>query len=169
MEQQLSISESEWRVMKIVWSNSPQTLPEILDRLKETGWSKTTIQTYLARLVKKGALTTKRQGKGYLYYPAVSESECQLAESRSFLSRVYDGSLSKMVMGFVKNGNLSSDELHELKSLIEQQEKNRCRYSVTFSMRLFLCLPLAVYFVFYLFLSITSCVVRCRYGFRFAV
>ena len=25
MEQQLSISESEWRVMKIVWSNSPQT------------------------------------------------------------------------------------------------------------------------------------------------
>ena len=109
--------------MKIVWSNSPQTLPEILDRLKETGWSKTTIQTYLARLVKKGALTTKRPGKGYLYYPAVSESECQLAESRSFLSRVYDGSLSKMVMGFVKNGNLSSDELHELKSLIEQQEK----------------------------------------------
>ena len=112
MGQQLSISESEWQVMKIVWSNSPQTLPEILDKLKD-----------LARLVKKGALTTKRQGKGYLYYPAVSESDCQLAESRSFLSRVYDGSLSKMVMGFVKNGNLSSDELHELKSLIEQQEK----------------------------------------------
>ena len=60
---------------------------------------------------------------GLIYYPAVSESDCQLAESRSFLSRVYDGSLSKMVMGFVKNGNLSSDELHELKSLIEQQEK----------------------------------------------
>ena len=85
MEPQLSISESEWRVMKIIWSDSPQTLPEILDRLRETGWSKTTIQTYLARLVKKGALLTKRQGKGYLYYPAVSERECQLAESRSFL------------------------------------------------------------------------------------
>lgn len=42
--------------MKIIWSNSPQTLPEILDRLKETDWSKTTIQTYLVRLVKKGAL-----------------------------------------------------------------------------------------------------------------
>ena len=52
-----------------------------------------------------------------------SNIPCQLAESRSFLSRVYDGSLSKMVMGFVKSGNLSSDELHELKSLIEQQEK----------------------------------------------
>ena len=46
-----------------------------------------------------------------------------LRKAAVFLSRVYDGSLSKMVMGFVKNGNLSSDELHELKSLIEQQEK----------------------------------------------
>ena len=123
MEQQISISESEWRVMKIIWSSPPQTLPEILDKLKGTDWSKTTIQTYLARLVKKGALSTKRQGKGYLYYPAVSESDCQLAESRSFLSRVYDGSLSKMVMGFVKNGNLSNEELNELKSLIAEQEK----------------------------------------------
>ena len=123
MEKQLSISESEWRVMKIIWNDCPQTLPEILDRLKETGWSKTTIQTYLARLVKKGALSTKRQGKGYLYYPAVSESDCQLAESRSFLSRVYDGSLSRIVMGFVKSGELSQEELNELKSLIDQPEK----------------------------------------------
>ena len=123
MEKQLSISESEWRVMKIIWNDCPQTLPEILDRLKETGWSKTTIQTYLARLVKKGALSTKRQGKGYLYYPAESESDCQLAESRSFLSRVYDGSLSRMVMGFVKSGELSQEELNELKSLIDQPEK----------------------------------------------
>lgn len=121
--QQLSISESEWQVMKIVWSAPPQTLPEILDRLKETGWSKTTIQTYLARLVKKGALSTQRQGKGYLYYPAVSEHDCQLIESQSFLNRVYDGSLSKMVMGFVKGGRLSNDELKKLKELMEQQEK----------------------------------------------
>lgn len=123
MEHQISISESEWRVMKIVWNNSPQTLPEILDKLKGMDWSKTTIQTYLARLVKKGALSTKRQGKGYLYYPAVLESDCQLAENRNFLNRVYDGSLSKMVMGFVKNGNLSNEELSELKNLIAGQEK----------------------------------------------
>ncbi len=121
--QQLSISESEWQVMKIVWSDSPKTLPEILDRLKETGWSKTTIQTYLARLVKKGALYTQRQGKGYLYYPAISEHDCQLIESQSFLERVYDGSLAKMVMVFVKGGHLSNDELKELKELMEQQEK----------------------------------------------
>ncbi len=122
MEKTVSISESEWQVMKVLWSDSPQTLPEILSRLQDTGWSKTTIQTYLARLVKKGALSTKRQGKGYLYYPAVSERDCQRAESESFLRRVYDGSLSKMVLGFVEGGALSQEELGELRALLDKQE-----------------------------------------------
>ncbi len=124
MRTHISISESEWVVMKIIWDEPPKTLQDILSELKHTAWSSTTIQTYLARLVKKGALTTKRQGKGYLYYPAISESDCQLAESKSFLSRVYDGSLSQMVKGFVKSGSLSEDELSELKKLIIEQEKS---------------------------------------------
>ena len=120
----ISISESEWQVMKAVWSGPPKTLPEILSALQFTGWSKTTIQTYLSRLVKKGALTTQRQGKGYLYYPTLSQSQCQIEQSRSFLHRVYDGSLSKMVLGFVESGSLSPEELEELKALIDRQEKN---------------------------------------------
>lgn len=123
MKNRVSISESEWVVMKIIWGNAPKTLPEIISGLKHTEWSTTTVQTYLARLVKKGALATERQGKGYLYYPALSETDCQIAESRTFLNRVYDGSLSQMVKGFVKSGNLSADELNELKELILQQEE----------------------------------------------
>ena len=124
MRTHISISESEWTVMKIIWNESPRTLQDVLSSLKHTDWSTTTIQTYLARLVKKGALTTQRQGKGYLYYPAVSEDDCQFAESRTFLNRVYNGSLSQMVKGFVKSGSLSEDELSELKKLIDEQEKS---------------------------------------------
>lgn len=124
MQKHISISESEWAVMKIVWNEPPKALQDILSGLKNTGWSSTTIQTYLARLVKKGALTTQRQGRGYLYYPAVSENDCRFAESRSFLNRVYDGSLSQMVKGFVKSGSLSEAELEELKKLISEQEKS---------------------------------------------
>ncbi len=123
MRTHISISESEWAVMKTIWNEPPRTLQDVLSSLKHTDWSTTTIQTYLARLVKKGALITQRQGKGYLYYPAVSEEDCRLAESRNFLNRVYNGSLSQMVKGFVKSGSLSEDELSELKKLIAEQEK----------------------------------------------
>jgi BlaI family penicillinase repressor len=124
MEKQfVSISESEWRVMKALWLDAPKTLNQILDDLDDTEWSITTIQTYLGRLVKKGALSTKRQGKGYLYSPTISEVECQIAESESFLKRVFDGSIAGMVSGFIKSGNMTEKELSALKSLIEEQER----------------------------------------------
>ena len=47
-----------------------------------------------------------------------------LEESKSFLHRVYGGSLSKMVLGFVESGSLSQKELEELKALIGQQEQD---------------------------------------------
>lgn len=123
MMKHIAITESEWLVMKKIWKEPPRTLQDLLTDLQHTRWSSTTIQTYLARLVKKGALNTERHGKGYQYYPAVTENECQLAESKNFLSRVYDGSLARMVSGFVKSGDLSAEELLTLKALIEEQEK----------------------------------------------
>lgn len=128
MKTQISISESEWVVMKVLWADAPRALPDILGSLKHTAWSPTTIQTYLARLVKKGALTTQRQGKGYLYYPAISESDCQLTESKSFLDRIYNGSLSQMVMSFVKSGKLSAQELEALKKIIREQEETNAEH-----------------------------------------
>ena len=74
---------------------------------------------------KKGVLLTERQGKGYLYYPAVSEQDCQLAEGQIFLNRVYDGSLAKHGIWLHKGGSLSNDELAALKELIEKQERKR--------------------------------------------
>ncbi len=121
----ISISEAEWQVMKVLWENAPQPLTEIIDHLSGTGWSTTTIQTYLARLVKKDALTTERKGKGFLYSPTVSEQECQIAEGKSFLNRVFGGSVSTMVTSFIKSGNLSESELEELRKLVSEQERKR--------------------------------------------
>ncbi len=58
----ISISESEWAVMKIIWSEPPKTLQDILGSLKHTGWSTTTIQTYLAPC-QKGRLGHRAPGK----------------------------------------------------------------------------------------------------------
>lgn len=115
-----SISDSEWKILKLLWKRSPQTLPEILDSLKDTGWSNTTIQTFLSRLVRKGAIETRRQGKGYLYTPIVSEEECQHSETKEFVDRVFDGSIHKLVASFAK-GKLSEQELAELERLIGRE------------------------------------------------
>ena len=48
------LTDSEWKVMEALWQGGPQTLGEVLARLAEdTGWSRTTVHTYLTRMMAK--------------------------------------------------------------------------------------------------------------------
>lgn len=50
------ISEAELEIMKVLWSNSPQTANEIIEELEdEMDWKPKTIRTLINRLVQKGS------------------------------------------------------------------------------------------------------------------
>jgi len=119
------ISEAEWEVMKICWSQSPTSARVIIDTLAaEDHWHPKTVKTLLNRLVKKRALGFKKEGRAYLYHPLVAEMDCVTAESKSFLDRVFGGSLKPMLAHFVENRQLSSKDIADLKLLLRQKEKN---------------------------------------------
>lgn len=117
------IAESEWRVMKILWEKSPITANEIVEQLADsTQWNPKTIKTLLNRLVTKGAIDFNRDGRTYLYYPVLSQSECARLERRSLLSKVYDGALKPMLAAFIQEEHLSQEEIQELKKILDQKQ-----------------------------------------------
>ncbi|KAA3611954.1 MAG: hypothetical protein DWQ01_05385 [Planctomycetota bacterium] len=119
------ISEAEWQVMEVVWEHHPIPAGGVVSRLAESKqWSPQTIKTLLARLVKKGALSFTQEGKRYWYSPQVSRSRCIQAESQSFMARVFRGKSSPLLAHFVKEAELSAEEISELKALLERKEKN---------------------------------------------
>ena len=64
----MQISDAEWQVMKIIWMQGEQTSTDLIKVLeKRFSWSKSTIQTLLARLVEKECLTREKQGKSFVY------------------------------------------------------------------------------------------------------
>ena len=107
-----NISEAEWEIMKLCWHRSPRTAQEIIEALstQEVRHPKT-VKTLLNRLVKKGALGFKKEGRAYLYEPLVAENDCVTAESNSFLERVFGGSLKPMLTHFMENRKLSPAEI----------------------------------------------------------
>lgn len=118
------ISDAEWLVMKVLWQGSPLTAPSVIEQLKsETNWSPKTIQTLIGRLVKKGALGVNKDATLYLYFPLVSQEECMREETKSFLHKVYGGSLHLLLANFVDNENLSPQEIEELRSLLDEKIK----------------------------------------------
>lgn len=119
-----SISDAEWEVMRIVWARSPIAASEIVAALAPArSWSPHTIKTMLNRLVKKGALTFKGEGKRYLYFPKATQAQCTREESRSFLDRVFGGAVGPMLNHFVSSHKLSPEEIAQLKALLERKEK----------------------------------------------
>ena len=122
MSKNLNITESEWKIMKVLWEKPNLTLKEISAGLSETGWSYTTIRTLVTRLAEKGAVIADKSAGNFLYFPAVSENECQRKEVSRFLSRVFDGSVSMMVSTLTRDSNLTEEEREELISIIEKIE-----------------------------------------------
>lgn len=118
------ISDTEWQVMKVLWASAPLTANEVVKQLEGImSWKPKTVKTLLGRLVKKNAIGFNQDGRAYLYYPLVAEDECIKAESRSFLEKVFSGSLNVMFANFLEEQELSKEEIAELKRILEQKEK----------------------------------------------
>lgn len=119
----LNISDSEWKIMQVVWAEPNLTLRQIYEKLADSTWSYTTVRTLVTRLVEKGALDAdKTIPKNFKYYAAVSETECKKREVKSFLDRVFDGSAKMMISALTMESNLSEKEQQELLALIEKME-----------------------------------------------
>lgn len=118
------ISESEWLVMRVLWSNGALTANEIVKELTgQTKWKPKTIKTLITRLMKKEAIEFKKEGRKYRYYAAVSEAKCVGAQRRSFVRRVYGGTMKPMLAAFLEDADLSAEDIAELREILEQKGK----------------------------------------------
>lgn len=118
-----NISDAEWEVMKICWSmNAPFTANEIVNSGEHTNWKPNTIKTLIGRLVKKGVLGYKEDGKNYVYHSLITEEECVKSESKSFLTRVFGGALKPMLVTFLQEEKLSREEIEELKRILDERK-----------------------------------------------
>ena len=116
------ISESEWLVMRVLWSKSPLAAQEVFEQLDaKTKWKPKTIKTLIDRLVKKGAVKYEKDGRRYLYYPAVRREDCVATERKSFIKRVYGGISKPMLAAFLEDAKLSAEDIAELKDILEQK------------------------------------------------
>ncbi|MDX8367941.1 BlaI/MecI/CopY family transcriptional regulator [Cytobacillus sp. IB215665] len=125
MNNQSKISESEWRVMEVLWENSPLTSAEIIHQLSSTtDWNPKTIHTLINRLVKKEVLGVKKGERFKLFFPLISAEECRKMETTSFLQKVYSGSRQMFITNFIKDEKLTEKEIEELKTLLQQKREN---------------------------------------------
>ena len=118
----IRISEAEAVVMEVLWQGAPRTAEDVVASLASRDWAEPTIKTLLNRLLTKGAVSAERDGRRYLYLPLLQREQWVAQQSEGFLGRVFHGRVAPLVAHFSQRGQLSAQDIAELKKLIQEMD-----------------------------------------------
>lgn len=119
----ISIGEAELEIMKVIWkAKKAVTSGEIGEAVESKGWKKTTIATFLTRLVEKGALDAKKDGKVYYYTPLISQKEYRKSQTKNLIKNLYNGSVKDFALALFEDEKLSNDDIEELRAIFDNRE-----------------------------------------------
>lgn len=122
----VKLTASEWNVLECLWEKSPQTVMQLVAKLGEkVGWAKSTTITTLRRMEEKELVKCEIVGKGKSYTPTVGQEEASFIETKSFLNRVYRGSVGLMMSAMARRQELSDQDIAELRDILAKAEEGR--------------------------------------------
>ena len=121
---EIKLSASEWNVLNCLWRDSPRTVMQLVAELEQAvGWAKSTTITTLRRMEDKGLVRCTVEGRSKHYTPAVPRDRAVRGETRSFLNKVYQGSVGLMVSAMAQDKALSKQEIEELYEILRRAEE----------------------------------------------
>lgn len=114
------LSEAEWEVMEVLWSSAaPLMATDIAERVPvDRAWSLATVKSLLSRLLIKGALASRKDGRKFLYSPAVERGTYVGKESRRFVGRMFGGRLSPLIARLAEEQPLDERDVAEIEALL---------------------------------------------------
>ena len=119
----MQISDAEWQVMKIVWMQGEQTSTDLIRVLAERfDWSKSTIQTLLARLVEKGCLTRKKEGKSFVYSVLLTLDQSRDLLVQDIKDKVCSRRIKNLLADLIVECDFTLDDLEDLEAVISEKK-----------------------------------------------
>ena len=119
----MQISDAEWQVMKIIWMQGEQTSTDLIKVLeKRFSWSKSTIQTLLARLVEKECLTREKQGKSFIYSALLTQKDSRKLLVQDIKYKLCSRRMKQLLADLIKECDFTLADLEGLEEVISKKK-----------------------------------------------
>ena len=119
----MQISDAEWQVMKIIWMQGEQTSTDLIRVLAERfDWSKSTIQTLLARLVEKECLTRKKEGKFFVYSALLTLDQSRDLLVQDIKDKVCSRRIKNLLADLIVECDFTQADLEDLEAVISKKK-----------------------------------------------
>ena len=121
----MQISDAEWQVMKIIWMQGEQTSTDLIRVLAERfDWSKSTIQTLLARLVEKECLTRKKEGKFFVYSALLTLDQSRDLLVQDIKDKVCSRRIKNLLADLIVECDFTQADLEDLEAVISEKKSS---------------------------------------------
>lgn len=119
----MQISDAEWQVMKIIWMQGKQTSTDLIKVLeKRFSWSKSTIQTLLARLVEKKCLTREKQGKSFIYSALLTQEDSRSLLVQDIKDKLCSRRIKQLLADLIEECDFTLADLEGLEEVIAKKK-----------------------------------------------
>lgn len=119
------LTETELELMNIIWSIEEGSVHDVIAHLSsKRDLAYTSVSTILRILEKKGILVSKKNGRTHIYVPTLSKEQYGLQTIDYMVSNVFSETPSILAKTLIASKNLSSEELEEIKELIDKRMTN---------------------------------------------
>lgn len=116
------LTHVELEIMGPLWRLGEATVHQVSDSLpKERKLAYTSISTMLRILEQKGFVTSRKEGRGHVYVPAVAKEKYEALALESVVERVFDGTPASLVRRLLETSDLSADDLKSIQSLLQEK------------------------------------------------
>ncbi|VIW57101.1 transcriptional repressor [Streptococcus pneumoniae] len=121
----MQISDAEWQVMKIIWMQGEQTSTDLIRVLAERfDWSKSTVQTLLARLVEKECLTRKKEGKSFVYSALLTLDQSRDLLVQDIKDKVCSRRIRNLLVDLIVECEFTQTDLEDLEAVISEKKSS---------------------------------------------
>ena len=110
-------------VLDFILGNGPISVRDASEHFAEaSGLARTTVQTVMERLRKKGFVLRKNEGGVFLYEAALQRRALLDGLIGDFIRTKLGGSVTPLVTYLADGRRLRDDELQQLREIVERQE-----------------------------------------------
>lgn len=118
----MTISPSEWEVMRAVWARPTSSSSQLVAVLEDKcGWSASTTKTLLGRLVDKGYLATSKAGRPFHYEALVRQDQANREQLAGLLGKICQRQHFSLIKTILEDLPMTQDQKDHLSALLDQK------------------------------------------------
>lgn len=122
MTKDVRLSDQQFQVVQAVTRRGEASVKDVQNELDHLKLAHTTVATVMSRLEKKGVLVSTIEGRERMYRCLVDEQLIRQSMVNSLISTFFKGDSKALMAHLVHEGEIDSNELDELKAMIQQGE-----------------------------------------------